>query len=113
MEESKLQLVPSFRQLDIRQFWKPGGSDKALPTKKGISLNIYKWERLCDVMSLIREFIPKIDEEHICYLTRSNELELSGCKECYPFDQIEEDDEKQYEISSNQEGEIDIMTEML
>ena len=52
--------------IDIRQFWVPDNSNKPVATKKGVALNLYKWERLCDVMELIRDFVPELDQASIC-----------------------------------------------
>lgn len=92
-----------YQTIDIRHFWKPDNSDKPVATKKGVALNLYKWERLCDVMELIRDFVPELDNAIICRESHSNEMELSACNECSPFEEDEED-----HISPNQEGNLQI-----
>ena len=91
----------------IRQFWKPENSSKHVATRKGIALNRSKWDCLCDVMELIRDFVPELDQVIICCESHSNEIELSACKECSPFEE-----EEDY-ISPNQEGDFQIMKSMM
>ncbi|CAC5422478.1 unnamed protein product [Mytilus coruscus] len=94
----QITVSSKFPTVDFRQFWKPDESEKALPTKKGISLNRFKWERLCDVMDLIREFVPEIDLAHMCLKTHTDQLELESCKECNPFDQPKDNEDPQYNV---------------
>ena len=103
----QLTISAKFPTVDIRQFWKPDDSEKPGPTRKGIALNRFKWERLCEVMELIRDFVPELDQAYICLESHPNEIELSACKECYPFDKPEES--RHYDISPNQEGDFEIM----
>ncbi|CAC5359491.1 unnamed protein product [Mytilus coruscus] len=109
----QITISEKFPTVDIRQFWQPKASDKARATKRGISLNKFKWERLCDVMDIIREFLPEIEQAEICYETHANELELTSCRECYPFDQDDVEGDEKDEVSLNQEGSLDIMKKML
>ena len=95
----------TFPTVDIRQFWKPDVCGTPKATKKGLALSEYKWKRLCDVMELIREFVPELDKAVMCHETHPNEIELHACKECYPFET--EDDTS--EISPNQEGDLELM----
>lgn len=115
-----IQITISFKYhvVDIRHFWKHEQSDKPVATKKGISLNQFKWERLCDIMELIRDFVPEIDQAYICTYSHNNEIELSACKECNPFGLSDEEEEQQqdvayYDISPNQEGDFEIMKNAL
>lgn len=78
-----------FPTVDIRHFWKPVGVDKVIPTRKGLALNKRKWERLCNVMKIMRDFLPELNEALICYYSHQNELEAFSCKECYPFENEE------------------------
>ncbi|XP_052084376.1 uncharacterized protein LOC127721642 [Mytilus californianus] len=57
---------PKFPTIDIRHFWKPQDSDKPVATKREIVLTKTKWERLCLVMEMIRDFIPELDKACIC-----------------------------------------------
>jgi hypothetical protein len=50
--------------MDIRHFWKPLDSDKPVATGKGVALSKHKWDRLCDTMQVMREFVPELD--HAC-----------------------------------------------
>ncbi|CAC5370199.1 unnamed protein product [Mytilus coruscus] len=64
-------------------------------------------------MDIIREFLPEIEQAEICYETHANELELTSCRECYPFDQDDVEGDEKDEVSLNQEGSLDIMKKML
>ena len=103
----QLTISAKFPTVDIRQFWKPEDSEKPRPTRKGNALNRFKWERLCEIMELIRVFVPELDQACICLESHPNEIELNACKECYPFDKPEEN-EHSY-ISPNQE-DFEIMS---
>ena len=103
----QVTISAKYPTIDIRQFWKPKNSSKPVATRKGIALNRYKWERLCDVMSLIRDFVPELKQSIICCESHTSEIELSDCKECSPFEDERED------TCQNQEGDFNIMKDVL
>ncbi|KAK3093839.1 hypothetical protein FSP39_020814 [Pinctada imbricata] len=56
----------SYPTVDIRRFWKPNGDDSDyVPTKNGVSLNYRRWDALKDVVKILREFIPELDNAAI------------------------------------------------
>lgn len=101
-------LNSKYPTVDIRHFWKPDDSEKPVATRRGVALNNFKWQKLCDVMSVMTDFVPELSTAVICEETHNNELEMMSCSECYPFQEKEEE-----EISQNQEGDFQIMSQML
>ena len=81
-----ITINPKYPTVDIRHFWKPLDSDKPVATRKGVALNKHKWNRLCDTIQVMREFVPELDQTCICYYSHQNELESISCKECSPFE---------------------------
>ena len=61
-------------------------SDKPVATRKGVAFSRYKWDRLCDTMQVMREFVPELDQACVCYYSHHNELESISCKECSLFE---------------------------
>lgn len=53
---------PKYPTVDIRRFWKPKENGKFAPTKNGVALTFAMWNRLKDVMMIIRSFIPQLDD---------------------------------------------------
>lgn len=92
----------TFPTVDIRHFWKPTDSNTPVATKKGVSLNIQKWEKLKNVADVIRDFVPALNSAVICEFTHHAQMDFFECKECSPFEDAEE-------ISPNQEGNSEIM----
>ena len=101
-------LNSKYPTVDLRHFWKPENSDKPVATKRGIPLNKIKWEKLCDVMTIMTDFVPELNSAVICEYTHYNEKEMLNCSECYPFNEEEEE-----EMGQNQEGNFQIMKSML
>lgn len=97
-----ITINPKYPTVDIRHFWKPVESDKPVASRKGVALNIHKWNRLCDTIQVMREYVPELDQTCICYYSHQNELESISCKECSPF----EDGWKS--IAPNKEEEFNI-----
>lgn len=97
-------LNSKYPNVDLRHFWKPEDSDKPVPTKRGITLNKIKWNKLCDVMTIMTDFVPELNNAIVCEYTHYNEMELQKCSECHPFS-----DEDEEEVSQNQEGDFQIM----
>lgn len=104
-----LTIGKQFPTVDIRHFWKPDDSNITVDTKRGIALNKSMWERLYDVMELIRDFVPELDGSVICYETHRNELEVAACKECSPFEQNQEHFQEIY--PDDKERNFHIMSE--
>lgn len=101
-----------FPTVDLRHFWKPEDSNIPVPTKRGVALIQQMWKHLCEVMELIRDFVPELDHELICFDTHRNQNEQMACNECCLFEPKEEMFEEE-EISPNQEGDFRIMCEAL
>lgn len=101
-------LNSKYPTVDIRHFWKPQNSEKPVATKRGIALNNFKWQKLCDAMTVMTDYVPELTTAVICQETHNNELEMMSCSECYPFQEEEEE-----EISQNQEGNFQIQCAML
>ncbi|CAG2238518.1 unnamed protein product [Mytilus edulis] len=99
---------PKFPTVDIRHFWKPSDSDQPVPTRKGVALNKYKWKRLCDTIVRMREFVPELNKASVCYYSHANELEALSCKECYPFEKEEEEEEWRDKASQSQDNEFNL-----
>lgn len=106
-------LDPKFPTVDIRHYWQPSDSDKPVPTRKGVALNKQKWKRLCNTIEIMREYVPELNTACVCYCSHQNELEALSCKECYPFEKGEEEEEWKEEVSRNHEGEVDIAEYLL
>jgi hypothetical protein len=102
-----ITINPRYPTMDIRHFWKPLDSDKPVATGKGVALSKHKWDRLCNTMQVMREFVPELDQACVCYYSHQNELESISCKECSPFEE-EEEEEGWKVVSLNEEGEFDI-----
>lgn len=104
-------LNSKYPTVDLRHFWKPEDSDKAIATKRGIALNNFKWKRLCDVMTVMPDFIPELTNAFLCGDSHNNEIELLAFSECYPF--TDKEDEIKEEITQNQEGQFHIKKAMM
>lgn len=107
-------LNPRYPTVDIRHFWKPLDSNKAVPTKRCVALNKTKWNTLRSVFGMMTDFVPELINGVIC--SHDNENGMLECEECNPFhDRNEEkDDENTCPLSpKNQEGLLEVATEML
>jgi 7-cyano-7-deazaguanine synthase in queuosine biosynthesis len=60
----------------------------SVATGKGVALSKHKWDRLCDTMQVMREFVPELDQACSCYYSHQNELESISCKECSPCEEM-------------------------
>lgn len=102
-------LNSKYPTVDVRQFWKPEDKDKPIATKRGIPLNNIKWQKLCDSMKIMRDFVPELNSAVICRNTHNNQMEMFKCSECEPY-HIDEDDDF---VTQNQEGDFEIMKNIL
>lgn len=72
--------------LNMRHWWKPDSNAKPCPTKRGVMLNRFKWNQVKDVITVIRDFVPELNESPIgCGDDHQNQLGMLRCKECNPF----------------------------
>jgi hypothetical protein len=55
-----------YTTINIRHFWKPVGASQALPTKRSIVLKKVNWEWLKHSITLIRDYVPELNDAHIC-----------------------------------------------
>lgn len=74
--------------LNIRHWWKPETTTDPWPTKKGVILNRNKWMQLTNVMTLIRDYVPELNDAPTgCeQKDHQNQLGMLQCKECNPFE---------------------------
>lgn len=74
--------------LNIRHWWKPDEDTDPRPTKEGVILTEAKWNQLKDVMSIIRDFVPELNDASVgCpELDYQNQLGMLRCKERNPFE---------------------------
>ena len=101
---------PKIPTVDIRHFWKPLDSSAPVATRKGVALYKMKWDKLKDVMDVIRDFVPELNSVTICEFSHHAQTDLLECKECSPFEEIEvEEVDVEEEISPNQEGNFSLM----
>lgn len=79
-----------FPVINIRHWWKPNDETEPKPTKRGLILNRDKWSLLKDVMTLIRDFVPELNDASIgCdEEDHQNQLGMLRCRECNPFDYV-------------------------
>lgn len=82
-----LTVGESYIAMDIRQYWKPKDSDEPCPTKRGVQLSYEQAKKLLDVMKVIRDFVPDLDDTVPCYMNEDhqNQEGMLWCRECNPF----------------------------
>ena len=75
-----------YGMIDIRQFFVPIGSNKEIPTKKGITLRRFEWETLKEKIEEIKQFSPELQTAVPCSdsLDHSNLQAFLACPECNP-----------------------------
>jgi hypothetical protein len=78
-----VSLSSDYLTFDVRHFWKPDDA----PTKKGVTLNRNKLDRLRDALPEIHESIPELKDTELCMFSEShqNQLGMLSCPECTPF----------------------------
>ena len=108
-------LNSKYHTVDLRHFWKPENSDKPVTTRRGIALNNFEWQKRCDAITIMTDFIPQLTTAVICEETHNNEMEEQlNCSECYSFpDKTEREEAEEKELPPNQEGNFQIMKAML
>lgn len=73
--------------VNLRHWWKPKDSDKPMPTKRGVMINKAKWVQLTNSMSVMRDFVPELNDVSIgCIEDHANQIGMLQCAECNPFD---------------------------
>lgn len=81
-----VSVTSGFRCVDIRQFYNlPGVGER--PTKTGIALRLFEWDRLKAVAKEIREKHPTVGAAQPCW-TQADHFNQEGamnCRECNPF----------------------------
>ena len=70
--------------VDMRRWWLPEDAGTLKPTRKGISLRLFEWERLMKYIPIINEAIPELSSVVPCYLRRDHDNQESAmeCREC-------------------------------
>jgi len=66
-----LTVSDRYLPVDIRQYWKPENADEACPTKRGLQLSCEQTKKLLDVMKVMRDFVPNLDDTVPCYLNEN------------------------------------------
>lgn len=73
--------------VNIRHWWKPDDTTNPCPTKKGVILSKNKWKQLKDTMTVMRDFVPELNDASIgCTEDHENQMGMLQCPECNPFD---------------------------
>ena len=77
----------TYPAIDIRHYWKPDDAVKPCPTRKGVKLDRKQFNKLGDVMKVIRDFVPELNNTIPCYMREDhqNQIGMLRCKECNPF----------------------------
>ena len=72
--------------VSIRQYWKP--EEDVVPTRKGLNLRLFEYEKLKNVISDIGQALPELDSVVPCYdqSDHMNQLGAMMCSECNPDD---------------------------
>jgi hypothetical protein len=55
------------------------------PTKTGITLRLYEWSRLLEVVKDIKEKHPKVAQAQPCWTKHFHQEGAMMCAECNPF----------------------------
>ena len=72
--------------VDIRKYWKP--EEEVVPTKKGLCLRPFEYQRLKELITEIGLTLPELDAVVPCGLQSDhmNQLGALSCPECNPND---------------------------
>ena len=77
--------------VNIRRYFQPSTGSKPIPTRSGIALRLFEWERLVSTIDELHESVPDLKVATPCYASddHANQMGYYDCRECNPFDRIE------------------------
>ncbi|XP_061190802.1 uncharacterized protein LOC133198880 [Saccostrea echinata] len=82
-----VSITPGYGTVDIRHFWKPDDALEPVPTRRGVTLNKYKLNRLLQALEEVQQSVPELNDTELCAFTEShqNQVGMLNCPECTPF----------------------------
>lgn len=77
-----------FKNISLRNYWKPEDASAPVPTRKGVTLKVDEWPVLMSIMEDVKKRFPALGSAEVCYISadHNNQLGAFACKECHPFD---------------------------
>ena len=71
--------------VDLRRFYWNTTLGQARPTREGLALKLFQYEKLKTAMVKLHEKHPEVASAQPCLMSHSDPVSLQQCEECNPF----------------------------
>ena len=78
--------------VNIRKWFTPKGLDTTLRPGYGIFLKVAEWSKLEDVMNVVQELVPELQDAKRCCDMHEHQMAAFLCTECNPYGHMHMED---------------------
>jgi len=76
-----------FKHVNLRLYWLPEGAKEPIPTRTGVTINLFYWDRLVMHLKAVREEFEELKNANPCHFSEDhqNQMGFFECRECSPY----------------------------